>query len=251
MRLYSLLIAEDEDNTREGLTNYIDWSELGFQVVASVRDGEDAIRYMEQQAEPIDVILSDIRMEKISGLELAKYVSEKKLGTSVILLTAYRDFEYAQKAITYQVVEYLLKPVKIQELKRTFQKVRQQIEASEALNGEQEERGDRDLVEKAKRYINQHYMEKTCSLELVAANVGVVPSHLSKLFRQKTGKTFTDYITRERIDAAKDLLRHTNLKIHEISAQLGYGSTRHFSKIFRNATGILPTEYRERGEEGK
>lgn len=158
MRLYSLLIAEDEDNTREGLTNYIDWSELGFQVVASVRDGEDAIRYMEQQAEPIDVILSDIRMEKISGLELAKYVSEKKLGTSVILLTAYRDFEYAQKAITYQVVEYLLKPVKIQELKRTFQKVRQQIEASEALNGEQEERGDRDLVEKAKRYINQHYM---------------------------------------------------------------------------------------------
>lgn len=75
MRLYSLLIAEDEDNTREGLTNYIDWSELGFQVVASVRDGEDAIRYMEQQAEPIDVILSDIRMEKISGLELAKYVS--------------------------------------------------------------------------------------------------------------------------------------------------------------------------------
>ncbi len=251
MRLYSLLIAEDEDNTREGLTNYIDWSELGFQVVSSVRDGEDAIQYMEQHTEPIDVILSDIRMEKISGLELAKYICEQKRRTSVVLLTAYRDFEYAQKAITYHVVEYLLKPVKIQELKRTFQKVREQIEASEALNGEQEERADKDLVEKAKHYINQHYMEKTCSLEQVAANVGVVPSHLSKLFRQKTGKTFTDYITQERLDAAKDLLRHTNRKIHEISAQLGYGSTRHFSKIFRNSTGMLPTEYREHGEESR
>ena len=85
----------------------------------------------------------------------------------------------------------------------------------------------------------------------VAENVGVVPSHLSKLFRQKTGKTFTDYITQERIDTAKDLLRHTNRKVHEISVQLGYGSARHFSKIFRNSTGMLPKEYRECEEEAK
>ena len=68
MRLYSLLIAEDEDNTREGLTNYIDWPELGFQVVASVRDGKEAIQFIEQRTESVDVILSDIRMDKVSGL---------------------------------------------------------------------------------------------------------------------------------------------------------------------------------------
>ena len=251
MRLYSLLIAEDEDNTREGLTNYIDWPELGFQVVASVRDGKEAIQFIEQRTESVDVILSDIRMDKVSGLELAKYICEHEYRTKVVLLTAYKDFEYARKAITYHVVEYLLKPVRIQELKQTFQKLRNLIELSETQNAESEEYMSVDLVEKAKRYIDQHYMEKNCSLERVAENVGVVPSHLSKLFRQKTGKTFTDYITQERIDTAKDLLRHTNRKVHEISVQLGYGRARHFSKIFRNSTGMLPKEYRECEEEAK
>lgn len=247
MKLYSLMIVEDEDNTREGLTNYIDWLELGFQVVASVRDGKDAIEYMEQHHEPIDVILSDIRMENISGLELARYVSEQQLRTKVILLTAYRDFEYARTAISYHVVEYLLKPVQIQELKKVFRKVRQQIEAADTQSTDSEDRVGVGLIEKAKGYIDQHYSEKNCSLEQVAAYVGVVPSYLSKLFRLKTGKTFTDYITQVRLDAAKDMLRHTDRKVHEISELLGYGSARHFSKVFRNATGMLPKEYRDRG----
>ena len=165
MKLYSLMIVEDEDNTREGLTNYIDWLELGFQVVASVRDGKDAIEYMEQHHEPIDVILSDIRMENISGLELARYVSEQQLRTKVILLTAYRDFEYARTAISYHVVEYLLKPVQIQELKKVFRKVRQQIEAADTQSTDSEDRVGVDLIEKATDNAKQR-------IDIMAAGTG-------------------------------------------------------------------------------
>lgn len=248
MKYYSLLIVEDEDNTREGLANYIDWTELGFHLVAALRNGREAILYLEAHPEETSVILSDIRMDDVSGLELAQYVYEHQLNVLVILLTAYRDFEYARMAISYRVMEYLLKPVKIQELKKVFKNIKDKLDAIETEEPKETEPEEIDLTEKAKEYINQHYSSKACSLEAVASYVGVVPSHLSKLFRLKTGETFTDYITCVRIEAAKNLLLHTNQKVREISEQLGYGSSRHFSKVFRNATGLLPKEFRNRGE---
>ena len=95
----------------------------------------------------------------------------------------------------------------------------------------------------ARQYLAAHYTEPL-RLEAVAGYVGLSSSYFCMKFRQSTGKTFVEYITALRMERAKYLLEHTSRKIHEIGAEVGIQDTRHFSRMFRKACGMLPTEYR-------
>ncbi len=105
---YRVLIVDDEAIIRKGLIQFIDWQQAGCQVIAEAGDGDEAwIKIL--QIRP-DIVIADIRMPGLDGLELARRVSQLGPGTQVILLTGYADFQYAQLAIRYQVVDFLLKP---------------------------------------------------------------------------------------------------------------------------------------------
>lgn len=95
----------------------------------------------------------------------------------------------------------------------------------------------------ARQYISAHYT-KPLRLEEVARQVHLTPSYFCMKFRQKTGKTFVEYLTKLRLTRAKDLLRHSNKKIHEIAVTVGFADSRHFSRTFHRNYGMLPTEYR-------
>lgn len=88
-------------------------------VVGVFSDGSEALEYM--KSKPIDLIITDIRMSKVSGLDLAKYVFENMLPTRVIIITAFQEFEYARKAINYNVSDFLCKPINPNELKQSVQ----------------------------------------------------------------------------------------------------------------------------------
>ncbi len=100
------------------------------------------------------------------------------------------------------------------------------------------------ILQKAKEYIDQHYMDPEMSLNQVAAYVNHSPSHFSAIFSHGTCKTFKEYLTDLRIKKAKELLRTTTLRSSEISYQIGYGDPHYFSYIFRKNTGLTPTEFR-------
>lgn len=106
--MYSLVIAEDELATRRGLVNMIKWDELGFQVDGVFSDGKDVIEYLSNHNP--DVILTDIQMCQVTGVEVARFVAEQNLPVQVVFLTAYREFTFAQFAVEYHVAHYLLKP---------------------------------------------------------------------------------------------------------------------------------------------
>lgn len=95
--MYRLLVVDDQSVIREGLVAYFQGGELGFTVDAAFEDGEDAIEYLKKHYENIDVVLTDIKMARVSGLEIARYISEKKWNIKTVLLSSYREFEYAQK----------------------------------------------------------------------------------------------------------------------------------------------------------
>ena len=104
--MLKVMIVDDDAIVRKGLAKIINWKALGSEIVFSAGTGRSAIDYIEKNK--VDVILSDVKMPDVDGLELAQYIHEKHSDILVILISAYSEFEYAQKAIRYNVKEYLM-----------------------------------------------------------------------------------------------------------------------------------------------
>jgi two-component system response regulator YesN len=100
------------------------------------------------------------------------------------------------------------------------------------------------MIQQAKEYIGHHYVDPNLSLNEVAAQVNLSPSHFSVVFSQETRQTFREYLTEVRIKKAKELLRMTTLRSAEISCQIGYNDPHYFSYVFRKNTGLSPSEFR-------
>lgn len=127
---YRIVIVDDEEDIREGLTDLVDWSGLGYTVAARLEDGRDAISFI--QSHPVDVILTDIKMTFVSGLELAKYVYDHQYDIKTILISGYKEFEFAQQALNYQVAHYLLKPTRLDEIHQVFRDVKALLDKEKA-----------------------------------------------------------------------------------------------------------------------
>ena len=95
--LYKLVIADDEKNIRDGLRDLVPWEQFGFSVVKICSEGQEIIDYIENNE--VHVILTDIKMSGMSGIDIAKYVFENRLNIKVILISAYDDFEFAKKRL--------------------------------------------------------------------------------------------------------------------------------------------------------
>ena len=100
--LYTVIVADDEDELREAVCSMIPWEEYGFKLVGSASNGLDALQLVEK-LEP-DLLLTDIRMPFISGIELARQVREVRPATNIAFLSGYDDFEYAKQAIQYNII---------------------------------------------------------------------------------------------------------------------------------------------------
>ena len=141
--MYKLIIADDERRIRQGLKNIVDWESLGFQVVDVFSDGQEIIESLEYLVP--DVILTDIKMNHVSGLDVAKYVFEHQLPSKVVLVSGYQEFELALQGIGYGAEDYLLKPTDVDKLEETFRKIRAELDKmKERL---QKSRADKERME--------------------------------------------------------------------------------------------------------
>ncbi len=135
-RVIRMLIVDDEPVICEGLRCTINWEEIGVHVVGEAYDGAEALQIVNEQE--VDVVLSDIRMEGMDGLQLAERLKDQFPNVRVIMLSGYEDFEYARQAIRLGVSDYLLKPVDIDELIEVVKKIAAGIQAEERDGGVQE-----------------------------------------------------------------------------------------------------------------
>lgn len=124
--MYKVIVVDDESEIREGIIKRIKWQELGFEVVASAENGIEALELVEQH-QP-DVLISDIRIPFMDGLTLAGRIRDISLGTKVIIISGFDDFDYARRAVQLNVVEYLMKPINASELSDTLAKLRRSID---------------------------------------------------------------------------------------------------------------------------
>ncbi|MDO4523015.1 MAG: response regulator [Eubacteriales bacterium] len=124
--MYRVLLVDDEILVRDAMRENVDWHGLGFELVRDCQNGKDAIEYLEQNQ--VHVILTDINMPYVDGMELSRYAFENHPETEIIIFSGFSEFEYAKKAIQYQVSEYLLKPITAFELSAVLKKIREKLD---------------------------------------------------------------------------------------------------------------------------
>lgn len=242
--MYSLIIVDDEKDIREGLANYFPWSEVGFEVAGVFKNGEEAYTYLKKAS--VDVVLCDILMPKMDGLAFAERLSKEGNSEQIVFLTAHRSFEYAQKAISLGVKDYIVKPTRYPQIFDVFSSLRksldEQCRKAQIKSFEGTFNVSAPKINIAIAYMERNY--RVATLTLTAGALNLNSYYFSSWFKKQTGSNFMQYLNRIRLQQAETLLKDFSLTTSEISDLVGYGSVKSFTKAFRRHYGLTPYEYR-------
>lgn len=253
-----LLIADDEAVIRQGLLS-LDWKSIGMEEVYAVSNGEEARELL--LSEPVDIVIFDIRMPGMTGLELSEMIRERSMDTAVVLLTGFSEFDYAVKAIRSGVYEYLLKPINPRELFDTITDVKLRLEQErykrDLVREHESREGKYDTVSQVRNYflkvskstrnILSDLAEEFChpiSLSGLAQRYHFTSSYMSKKIRQETGYSFIDILNAVRLMNAASFLQ-AGEKVNAACEKAGFNDQRYFSQIFRKVFGCSPSEYKK------
>ena len=258
-----LLIADDEKLEREALAELVQRRferEVVLEVAENGRKAADTAVLW-----GADLILMDIEMPGMSGLDAARAVLAQRPSCRVIFVTAYSLFQYAHEAVHLGACDYLLKPVDPDELEASVRRAMRQIETERKLEelaaarpqpeqteteeeaedaGEESENSQTALVmAHVRRYLEDNYMFDL-SLDSVGEILHISPAYLSAQFKKYQKMNFLDCLTELRINAAKELLADPFRSSAEVASMVGYEDASYFARAFKKRTGMTPTQYR-------
>ena len=245
--MMKVLVVEDEEMIRKGIVLAVDWAALDCVVVGEASNGEEGLEAAQRYAPTL--IITDLKMPKMDGIEMLRRLREAGNNAFVIILTAYDSFAYAQSALRLGAVDFLLKPFHDGELEQAVQALRRRMESAEgerpaAIPGLK--KGDKSkYVLQAIGYIGEHYSDPNITVAEIAQSIGISEGHLSHTFKKETDYTLLNYLTRYRIHKAMELLRDCRVKVYEVAQQVGYKDITYFSATFKKVVGISPSEYQD------
>lgn len=248
--MQQVLLLDDEIKIIQWLSRSIPWESLGFHVCELCTGSLQALNYMEHHS--VDVIITDIRMPGLNGLELIKKLHQYKPDIRTIILSGYNQFEYAQQAIKYGVRGFLLKPLDPDELIELLKKLAEEsiknmdssLPESKPLYWESTNfEGNRmnEIIE----YIDKNYNKELC-LKGCADVFGFHPAYLGKIFKEATGVSFNTYLNKKRIAKLKKLLDQSGLPVNQLLESVGYHNSEYFYTVFKKYEGISFSEYRSK-----
>lgn len=247
--MYQFIFVDDEDYIRETFAEIMDYGRYGFTLTASFASAERALAWL-KAGNKVDAVLTDIRMGDIGGLDMSEYIRRNMPDIEVVIISGYGEFEYAQRAIKCDVFDYLLKPTSLEDLGRLFQKLKDHFDRQRGEeHSAQEDDYHANIIQKVQEYVAHNY-DRDISLEEIAGQIGMNPAYLSRYFKQRTGKTFMDYLSAVRVNQAIELLKNPSNRVYEIGELVGYKSLKHFYKIFKKHTSLTPSQYREQWKNG-
>lgn len=361
--IFTVLIVDDEPLVLEGLGFMVDWEGHGFRVCGEALDGEEALERI-KQLKP-DLVVTDISMPVMDGLQLIEHCTKVlHLGCRFVILSGHDDFSFAQKALTYGVLDYWLKPIDVEEIHASLGKLRSKWSHSEGdadasliakppllieswtipvaddplLDAEDRllmaiQTGDGAAIEdsvgclcrqlelsfggdveagraflsnvllevtwkvfdgegtdsvpsrehclsppilpdradrwpgvltafackaseqlarqrtesgpawEVARIVRERYSEPL-QLQTIAGMLHFQPAYLGQVFKKQTGMSFLDYVHRTRVEAARKLLRRTDLKIADVARRVGYEDPEQFAAKFKQWLGMTPSQYK-------
>lgn len=243
--MQTLLIVDDELLIADGLCELLARSFSGRLNVLCRYSAAAALQVAQEQS--VDILLTDINMPNVSGLELHRSMQALHPSCLVIYLTGYSDFEYARTALDQHAYAYILKGEGDDVVISIVEQALSQLPGPDPVSspdGEVEDDG-KDRIRFLQDYIRNH-LNEDLSLNRLAEFSHLHPVYLSRVFKELTGITVGDFINRTRLEKVENLLKSSRLTVLEISRKLGFATDNYFCRWFRKQTGMSPHQYREK-----
>ncbi len=247
--MMKVLIVDDEEHVQEAIEYLVDWEKFKIKdrfFAGSVDEAEEIIK-----AHKPEILLCDMKMPEKSGVDLVESVKLAHRDMQIIVISGHDDFEYMRAVIQAKAVDYILKPIRKQELEdaiesavKNWKELSLSKEWLELVDREKSEMKKTDVIQEIKTYIDHHFKEKI-TLDLLAKSFYVTPQYISGRFKEKFGMTVIDYVTSLKIKNAKYLLLETDMPVIEIAYELGFSNENYFSKVFKKYEGLSPKNFRE------
>lgn len=246
----SMVIIDDESVVIEAIEMMVQRAGLDYRIVGTADNGVDGLHTV-RRLRP-DVVITDIRMPGMDGLTLIEQTTQELPLCVFIVISGYREFEYAHKAISLNVSDYIEKPIDYQSVvaalmradnlldaRRKVHKIKnvdraRQMEKTEAQNA---------AIAKVLRYIHENYAQEF-GLDELSELVGMTPAYLSGLFKENTGTSYVKCLTAVRMNNAKRMLQKGE-KAMTVAEKVGYREYNYFCKVFKKLEGVTPTEFRD------
>ena len=237
--MYKAIIIDDEPWTIIDIEKTFSLEDMGFEIVGSYRTPQKALPAIISKKP--DLVITDIRMPGMTGMELIKSVRSQKINCEFIIVSGHSDFSYAQEAISYGVAGYCLKPLDPHETSEALNRAKNHLDSRKTITPEPYYLDDN--FEGLRNYIITHFSEKL-TLKSLAAEFNMNPNYCCSLFTKYLGQTFSAYLTELRITEAQNLLHNSNYSLEEIASLVGFKDYFYFSKVFKKYCKYSPKEYR-------
>lgn len=247
--IFKVVVIEDEELILNSTVKKIHNLNLGFEVVGKAQDGKEGLELIDRLTP--DLVITDMKMPVMDGLEMIKIISSKYPYIKKIVLSGFDDFVFAQQAMKYDVKDYLLKPLKIKELTDVLTEIRFILENERKLlkqnvidTKKSKAHSPEEVAKIVELYIRENF-NSDINFDLIAQNFNFNSSYLSKVFTKYIGENPLKYLTTLRVNKAKYLLiNNSELSVKEIGELVGYLDPFYFSRVFKGVTGKSPSNYR-------
>ncbi len=248
--MYKLLVVDDEPLVRRGIVTLLDYEKLGISEIYEAVNGQEAFDLFVMHSP--DIVLLDINLPKINGLELAKRIKTESPSVKIAMLTGYDYFDYALSALKIGVDDYILKPVSRDDITTLLIKLITSIENERTTlelkgllkNIHETEHIKEDSYKKQLIQITDNEIGNPAfSLTALANQMGFSSGYTSTLFKTLMGQSFQDFMLTHRLERAKLLLLTTELKIYEVAERVGFEDVNYFSVRFKKMYGVSPKNY--------
>ena len=236
--MYRTLIIDDEQSVHQAIRLLVDWKGIGLSEPESASNGLEALEKM--AALRPDIAFVDMNMPLMDGVDFLSRATVEYPETRFIVVSGYDSFSFAQAAIRFNVVDYLLKPIDADELERALSRA-----ISKLPEKPEETRPTEALANEIRRFIDENYRD-SINLDILADHFHFSREYIGRVFRARYGCAVYEYIQQQRLEKARELLSNPRLTLQTIAEYLGYSNANYFSKAFRRHYQISPTEYRER-----
>lgn len=241
-----VIVVEDDEGSLNGLVRLIQSIDPSLRVVGKAGNGEEGIRLIEKLVP--DVVVTDVRMPVMDGLDMIGQVYRKPwCKCHFVIISSYSDFEYARKALRYQVSDYLLKPITYEEVENIMFRLMEKVRPGGSRISDINElypipQDAHPLVKQAAGIIQEEY-SGVLNLENISQRLHITPEYLSQIFSRQMKVTITTYLKQCRIEEAKKLLIEQKGTVQEVAAMVGYTSDKYFFRVFKENVGVTPSEF--------
>ena len=259
--VYKIMIVDDERIVREAIASHIAWESHGVSVVKAAANAIEALEYLKEHE--VDLMLVDIRMPAMDGIELLRRVRADKKETECIILSGYADFSYAQEALRFGARDYLLKPLEETVLVNAVLKCRNEKKNRQLASAMANPAGSGSVTPPVRhRYSNtvnhiitiveEEIANEELNLKWISQQkLFLNENYLSKIFQKEVKQKFSAYLLERRMQLAMQLLAgDTDPLILDVACATGFGNNPgYFASSFKKYTGYTPTEYKKKMRE--